>query len=387
MTGERETAQRIVAILGDSRAFDTYYVNDLYPRDSRYGYGETFAHLLGRSASRRSQDSYDVVHIPDHFRGGTVENNIIRLALTDPDVIVLCDGIWETLVHKDWFVEWATNKVRAHPTLGGETIDLSYSSRILADLFVAGELPVSPQKYAAKQRRIISYFRRRRRQCIWLSLTTPPRDHLNRLHYAGSYRCIPEWDECLSAVNEAMRPVIGRYGADWMDLDELVRAQGGYSAALIDQWHFSKRFHAAVAAELAVRLARLLRQTALARDHVSRDFLLPRSPCDMPLALYGPSDRVAQWRKANPEGRAVAIVSDGAAAEAVATLPFVALGDIAKLGVQCVVLTEGQETSAETEATLLERLPAETVLLYPSELGRLDNPAGADRAEHARLRP
>jgi hypothetical protein len=387
MTGGRETVQRVVAILGDSRAFDTYYVNDAYPSEARYGYDQTFAHLLGRSASQGTQDSCDVVHIPDHFRGGTVENNIIRLALADPDVVVLCDGIWETLVHKDWFVEWALNKVRAHPTLGGGTIDLSYSSRILADLFVAGELPVSPQKYAAKQRRIISYFRRRRRQCVWLSLTTPPRDHLDRLHYAGNYRCIPEWDECLRAVNDAMRPVVRRYGADWLDLDDLVRANGGYAAALIDQWHFSKRFHAAIAAELAGRLARLLRETPLAADHVSRDFLLARKPCNVPLALYGPSDRVTQWREANPEGRAVALLADDAVARNGISLPVAAVGDIAKLGVRCVVLTEGPETAAEVEASLLERLPPQTILLYPSELGRLDNPAGADRAEHARLRP
>ncbi|MCW5771389.1 MAG: hypothetical protein KIT16_07115 [Rhodospirillaceae bacterium] len=387
MTAEHESARRMVAVLGDSRAFDTYYVNESYPRHARYGYDKTFAHLLSRSASFAPSRNRDVVLIPDHFRGGTVESNIIRLALTDPDVVVLCDGIWETLVNKDWFLEWVAAKVRAPSATRDGAIDLTYSSEILAKLFVAGELPVAPQKYAAKQRRIISYFRRRRRQCIWLGLTTPPRDYLGRLHYAGNYRCIPEWDECLRAVNAAMRPVIRAYGAEWLDLDDLVQANGGYAAALIDQWHFSIQFHAAIASELEARLARLLGDSPISRDHVSRGFLLASAPGDTPLALYGRSDRVAQWRAANRAARSVAVLGAAESEPADADLPVVTVGEIGRLGISCIVLTEGPDTPAEEETSLLERLPAETILLYPSELGAIDNPVGSDREQHARLRP
>lgn len=377
----------VVAILGDSRVFDTYYVNDAYPEDARYGYDKTFPHRLRYDALRSPQPSYDVVHIPDHFRGRSVESNVIRLALTDPAVVVLCDGIWETLVHKDWFIEWATGKIRMHPTLGSGKLDLSYSSRILADLFIANELPVSPRKYAARQRRILSYFRRRRRQCVWLSLTTPPHGHLERLHYAGNYRCIPEWNECLQAVNDAMEPLIGAYGADWLDLEDLALAHGGHGQALIDQWHFSKSFHARIAGELARRIPRLLIDAALPKEHISRAFLLARSPGDTPMALYGPSKRVEAWRAANPDARAVAVLADSSPSTRIAGLPVVPIENSPSLAARCIVLTEGQDISSETEAALLARLPTECTLLYPTELQAIDNPAGSDRAEQGRLSP
>jgi hypothetical protein len=357
----------IVTILGDSRVFDTYFTNPSY--SERYGYDATFPHLLRKSALLNTETKYDVVHIPEHFRGGTVENNIIRLALTDPAVVVLCDGIWETLVHKDWFIEWAVGQIRAHPTHSTEPLDLSYSSQRLAELFVANKLTVSPQRYALKQRRIISYFRRRRRQCVWMSLPMPPREHLNRLHYAGNYRCIPEWDECLKAVNDAMAPIVSAYGATWLDLHDLVRKHGGFGNALLDQWHFSASFHSAIADELARVLPSLVQQSRIPADHASRKFLLSRDPGDEPLALYGSDAAVARWRTENPQARA----------------ETVSLANAANLSTRCVLALEPAALTPASEADLLAKLPRSSIILYPDELKALVNPVGADRAMHEKL--
>jgi len=374
----------LVAILGDSRVFDTYFTNAAYAE--RYGYDATFPHLLRGWALRKPAGGCDVVHIPDHFRGRTVENNIIRLALTDPAVVVLCDGIWETLVHKDWFIEWATNRTRAHATLGGDTLDLSYSSSRLADLFVANELAVSPRNYALKLQRIISYFRRRRRQCIWMSLPMPPRDHLDRLHYAGNYRCIPEWDECLKAINDAMAPIVSAYGAAWLDLHELVLSHGGFARALIDQWHFSRSFHSAIALELQRILPPMLAAAVLPADHVSRKFLLAREPGGEPLALYGSDAAIERWRTEKPDAAVEAILSDGDAGRRVCNIPAARLADASSLAARCIVLLDPSNTSAAMEATLLARLPSDRILLYPDELEAIVNPTGNDRAEHGSLR-
>jgi len=372
-----------VSILGDSRAFDTYYTNPSYRE--RYGYGATFPHLLQRQALQCSQPTYDVVHIPEHFRGGTVENNILRLALTDPTVVVLCDGIWETLVHKDWFIEWANEQIRSHSTHSPETLDLSYSSRRLAELFVANKLSVSPAKYAVKQHRIISYFRRRRRQCVWMSLPMPPREHLNRLHYAGNYRCIPEWDECLKAINGAMAPIVSAYGATWFDLQDLVLNHGGFGKALIDQWHFSASFHAGIAAELGRLLPSLIAQNHVSADHVSRKFLLSREPEEEPLALYGSDSVVARWRDENPDASIDAILVDSPSSRDALDISMLPLAEAATISTRCILALEPEKLTPAVESKLLATLPPNTIILYPDELKPLANPAANDRAVHGKL--
>lgn len=378
------SANPIVTILGDSRVFDTYYINEAYSEG--YGYDATFPHLLRKQALQAGPGGFDIVHIPDHFRGGTIDNNNIRLALTDPAVVVLCDGIWETLVHKESFIAWATDRIRKHATHSADALELSYSSRRLADLFIANELPLSPRRYAERQRRIISYFRRRRRQCIWMSLPMPPRSHLDRLHYVGNYRCIPEWDECLKAVNDAMAPVVSRHGAVWLDLDALVGAQGGFGKALIDQWHFSRSFHAAIAAELARILPALLADNPLGADHVSRRFLLAHAPAEEPLALYGPAAAVEQWRSENPRARVEAVIAEGAGGEIVGDAPAVSLAAVSGLAARCIVAVAPEAMTPAAECDLLTRLPRDCILLYPGELGVIVNPTSAERAKFEQLR-
>jgi hypothetical protein len=353
-------AETVVTILGDSRVFDTYYTNDSY--QERYGYNATFPFLLAKEVCRNGGDQ-DVVHIPEHFRGGTIENNIIRLALTDPTLVVLCDGIWETLVNEHWLID-------------GQRIDLKSNSRLLADRFIANEFAVSPRSYAEKQRRLISYFRRRRRQCVWMSLPMPPRTHLDRLHYAGNLRCIPEWDECLAAVNDAVRPIVSAYRATFLDLHELALSTGGFGQALIDQWHFSKAFHVAIAKALYA-IVDGEAHSALPVSHASRRFMLPRRLDNESVCVIGTPQRISSWRAENAVA-SIEAVSEGFDGDG--------LDRVARSASPCVVLVDGPELAPEVEAALLIRIPDDKILLYPAELGPIHNPVGADKAQHSVLR-
>ena len=177
------SARQVVAVLGDSRAFDTYYTSDAYK--IRYGYDSTFPHIWRAAALADAQSGYDVVHIPDHFRGGTVQNNIVRLALTDPAVVVLLDGIWETLINKGHFIAYAEQNA----------LDEPFSHAGLVDLFKANRLSVSPQAFAERTRTLVSYFRRRRRQVIHMTLPVPPKAYIGSTYHAGGYKPLDDWDE------------------------------------------------------------------------------------------------------------------------------------------------------------------------------------------------
>lgn len=357
----------LVSVLGDSRAFETYYANADYPPEALYGCDRTFPHLLRAAALRRSTPAWDVALVPDHFRGGSVESNCIRLGLGDPATCVLLDGIWETLLNKRHFLEWAEAELRRHELRSDEALDLGFSSRRLADLFVAGALSVSPARYAARQQQLISYFRRRRRTVIWMSLPIPPPDHLGGLHYAGRYQCLPEWGECLAAVNAAVRPVAEAFGADVFDTHALMQAEGGAAACLIDQWHFSSAFHAAVARALDVLLERRLTDDPLPGGHISHRYMLARLPDRAPLTLVGDEDQARAWREAHPEADVAAVAR---AADATVDTPL-------------AVLLEPAGSREETAAALLRRLDRASILLYPEELEPLRNPAGADRQDFA----
>jgi hypothetical protein len=379
-----QAAKQFITILGDSRAFDTYYTNSSYKE--RYGYDATFPFLFRREALLASSAQFDVIHSPDHFRGGTVENNIVRLALTDPSLVILCDGIWETLVHKEWFIAWVVDRIRKQPTHSAESLDLSYSSRRLADLFIGNELTISPHAYAEKQRRIISYFRRRRRQVIWLSLPMPPRSHFGRLHFAGNYLCIPEWEECLDAINNAMQPLILTYKAIWLDLHQMVAKHGGFEKALIDQWHFSRSFHSAIAQELMHVSQLALSEQYLPSDHISRRFLLSRPLSDESIVLYGSAAAIESWIAQNRNATVEAVLLIDSSAPRVAGPSAVHIDRSATLTSRCLLVVEPTRMTPAEECDLLARLSRDWVVLYPEELGSIVNPSIAERAEFTRLR-
>jgi len=316
-----------VTILGDSRVFDTYFTGPGYR--VRYGYDASFPHLWRKAVLQDPAAGYDVVHIPDHFRGGTVQNNIIRLALTNPSIVVLVDGIWDSLINKGHFLQFAEEQVRAFSRTQTEPLDLRYSPTTLVDLFKNNRLSVSPQAFAHRIQQLVSYFRRRRRQVILCSLPVPPKSYVGSTYHAGNYSPIDGWDECLRALNSAIRPIAEAYDARYLDLTALMEDAGGPAASFIDQWHFSPAFHARLADELD-RICRAELEHAIGPDHVSHRFML------------GP-----------------------------------VAGDIPRT----VQVLEGY---SDSETKTLSAAPKEDILVYKSEIETINNPRGNDRAEFER---
>lgn len=363
-----ETRCANVAILGDSRAFDTYYTNDRY--EERYGYDSTFPFLLRHMVTADPQLPFEVIHIPDHFRAGTAENNIIRLALLNPAVVVLLDGIWETLIGKEHFVEYATRRIKAHDFRSADEIALRVSGQALVDLYLAGELSVSPSGYAEKQRRLISYFRRRRRQCVWLTLPVPDAAHFDRLHFAGDYRCLPNWGRCLAGINDAVAPMIESYGGHVIDLDRLMAEHGGSGRSLIDQWHFTRSFHATIARCLAewLRAARPVMPAA----HASNRHMLAGPVRRESVVLCGAKDAAAAWTAANRNVTVETVVAmQDSECEKITSCAQSSI----------VVLLEEGVARVGTETRLLRTLSEDKIILYPEELARIVNPPGDRRAE------
>ncbi len=313
-----------VSVLGDSRVFDTYFTGDNYA--VRYGYDSTFPHLWRKAVLTGDRPTYDVVHIPDHFRGGTVQNNIVRLALTDPSIVVVVDGIWETLINKRHFLDYVERKVRGQENGSGTERRFEYSSRKLVDLFIANELSVSPRAFAERSRRLVSYFRRRRRDVVWLTLPVVPKHYVGATFHAGDYRPIEHWDECLAAINAAVLPVMESYGCTVLDLTGQMMAFGGPERALIDQWHFSPEFHAHLA-DVLDPLCRSLIEHGQSGDHVSHRYMLG--------------------------------------------------GRVGKID-EHVVIHKGD---VDDEVRVLNELPQSAILVYTTEIETVDNPRGNDRAE------
>ncbi|MHB1218275.1 MAG: hypothetical protein ACYC1L_08780 [Alphaproteobacteria bacterium] len=377
MTAISPTAERRptnIAILGDSRAFDTYYTNDRY--EERYGYDSTFPFLLRQLVTADSSLPFEIIHIPDHFRAGSIASNIIRLALLDPAAVILLDGIWETLVGKEHLVEYATCRIRAHDLRSAEEIILRIGGQATVELFLSGELSISPASYVEKQRQLVSYFRRRRRQCAWLTLPIPDSSHFERLHFAGNYRCLPDWERCLAGINKAVTPMVEAYGGRIIDLDRLMTEHGGTARSLIDQWHFTRSFHSAVANHLAEWLHTA--NPMLPAAHVSNRYMMAGPIQNEPVLLCGAKNLASVWSSANP----------GVSVEAVFEAHDLAGEDAASQATSSIVilLEENAHARIEAETRLLKILNEKKIILYPEELGGIINPLGNRRAEQG-LRP
>lgn len=365
--------EKIVAILGDSRAFDTYYLNPYY--EAGYGYDKTFPHVLCKSMAA---SDVDVVHIPDHFRGGNVENNIIRLSLTNPCVVVLLNGIWETLVNKKMFLDYAAERIKAFETRGGEILTLTYSSRVLADLFKAGELSHSPRRYVERERRLISYFRRRGRQVVVMNLPVPDENHLNRVHYAGNYRCIREWGECLEALNAGLGPVAEEYGAVLADTNQWMREHGGPAQSLIDQWHFSVSFHQAVAGRLQDIIAGSIDEHRLPDEHVSHEYMVPGKTLGEPVLVCGTGSFASEWIRSHPTIRVEAVIDEGPGREHFQSIPVIMKEDVKDANARILVPAVEQEARGSLETGLLRTLPRDKIIVYPEETEGVFNPLTGD---------
>jgi len=295
-----------VTILGDSRAFDTYYLNDQY--DQHYGYDKTFPFLLRAALLRDPDADIDLVHIPDHFRGGTKENNILRIALTNPMLVYLIDGIWETLLNKDHFAEYAGKAIEAHSLRSTEPLRLELSHEGLARLFEDDKLSASPGGYARKIRAIASYFCRRRRVCVWMNLIKPDPSYRDGIHYAGNYKRSPVWNDILDSVNRRVATELTGLGAQIIDLHGLMEQVGGEEAALLDQWHFIAEFHGLIAAELGREIRQRGSDFILADDHVSHRHMLPNADSGDGIIAY--CNNSAAWLAGNHRRGAEGMAED-----------------------------------------------------------------------------
>lgn len=353
-----------IAILGDSRVFDTYFVNERYGT-VRYGYHRTFPHLLRAALLCRDRPVADVVHIPDHFRGSTIENNIIRLALTDPSVVVLVDGIWESLLTRRQFFDFLKMQVDTVDWHGGEKISLDFSSSRVVDLFLEGHFDVSPDNYAKRIGRIISFFRRRGRHVIWANLPIVPAEHKGREHFAGDYMCIPDWARVLNGLNTAVSQIVSAYGAQVLDLDNLMAKSGGPAECLIDQWHFSEKFHLAISQELERCLLELLSGSQISGTYP----IMPGELVAGAIAVDGDAEDVHRLKTANPELEIVGKFSS----------------DTPLPQVSAVVVASQEHHKREARVVeLLKRAPS-VPILFPEELTGFVNPANGDRAQHGNL--
>lgn len=348
-----------VAVLGDSRVFDTYYATDDYAGRT-YGYDKTFPHQLQRRLAARTGAVFDCVHIPDHFRGRTVQNNILRLALIDPDCVVLCDGIWESLVSKKHVAEYFEQIGEVAP---------EYSDRLATELFLANKLSLSPASYSARVARIASWFKRRRRAVIWLTTPVPPADHMGGLHFAGNYRPFDGWHACLRALNASTGVAIGELGGTILDVDLLMADFGGASAALIDQWHFSAGFHS----RLAEELERTIREfDGVAADCVSRRTIVQGPAKGVLFGLIGSEHERRAFREQHTGAKIVAECDAGA-------------DHVLRTDAAWIILSPERDRD-ELVKRLSSRAESTTVLLFLEELESLDNPAVADRSAFGSLK-
>ncbi len=345
----------VVAVLTDSRGFDTYFLNDRY--EAWYGADKTFACRLGRRLLLERAPPTDTVHLPDHFRSGTVENNLLRLGLCDPRYVVLCDGIWETLLNRERLIDYVAEQIRDAALGDAEPLCLEVSHQAITRLFLADKMAISPTGYAEQVGRIVSYFVRRRREVCWLSLLVPSPGHKDGVHYAGDYKCPPEWARCLEAVNRSVAEMLALWDATYVDLQTLMAASGGESVCLLDQWHFTETFHQRVADRLFELVTAELDATTLPRDHASHAVIVPGKTGGGPLAVVG--------------GAADAWCRD---TESRFDAHPVSPGDAARLEAATILLLEPVEQRDVTARALLAKCPHGTIVVYPEEIDGIDNP-------------
>lgn len=353
------------AVLGDSRVFDTYYATPDYG-DNVYGYHQTFPHILQRRLLNDDKNSYDCVHIPDHFRGRTVENNILRLALTDPDVVVLCDGIWETLISKKHILQYVENRLSNSGPLRDPRLPDQDVDNTLVTLYKAGELALSPNTYADRIARIVSWFARRRRNVIWLTTPIPPIDHLGGIHFAGNYEPFRGWHECLDVLNRTTVRHLENLPCHILDLHKLMTAHGGASCCLIDQWHFSAAFHEQIAQHLYDIIKDI---TPIPNDHISRKSMLPGGPHDIPLILVGEQQARTSFLSVHPN----------ISPKAETTLEELQKSSHNQNEPTAFLCVSTNLTDDSFNA-LIRGLPSQQIALLPEDITNLQNPAVADRS-------
>ena len=327
-------------VLADSRGLDTYYINDAYAQG--YGIDRVFGYRIDGALRTQGIGNVQSVLIPDHFRGGTIEGNITRIALCRPKWVILCDGIWETLLNREKYL----TEAQGAGLLKDATLESMNTNRrdefgaILNRLYFEDRLSISPAKYGRKLDTLIGYFARRRCRVMWLSLLVPPETHRNGVHAAGAYRPLPFWQDRLRAINEEARTVLDRWGGLYVDLNEGVAHVPSLDHALIDQWHFSDAFHGIVADQIAGHIRHDLTEAASPHSSWDPDCMTPPGRGRATTAVAGIAD----------------LTGDDA-------------GTMIKPG-EAVILKNASGDRDAAARAILDRFSAVAAVLYPEECGQ-----------------
>ena len=125
-------------------------------------------------------------------------------------------------------------------------------------------------------------------------------------YHAGDHRPNANWDECLSAANEAMFPIVEAYGGVVLDMTAEMNAVGFTDDAFIDQWHFSATIGLHLAKVLHQQV-RLLLPTAPGADHISHSYMLgsPDNPKSRDVIPYEGEPAYTNWACSRASHRSI----------------------------------------------------------------------------------
>jgi len=279
----------------------------------------------------------------------------------------LCTGIYDVHLNKKLFKEYAIRKIDEHQTRTGLTLELRYNSRILFELYKDNQLANSPRCFFNKITKIVSYLKRRRRQCIIMNFPVPDPDYLAQVYHCGNYKCIPEWGECLQILNSGLVQIAAEYGCQLCDLDRLMRENGGPWRCLIDLWHFSEHFNLVIARELERLIVAASQHATLPADHLSRKALVTYRYDGEPLLAYGTGEFASRWLLAHPRVRVAALADRKPEVEFFHSLPVISEEKIESHSSDLLLLLLEEEERLAVEKRLLPRIGQQKIILYPEE--------------------
>lgn len=201
-----------------------------------------------------------------------------------------------------------------------------------------------------------------------MKLVVPDLSHLNRVHFAGNYRCIPEWDLCLRTLNQGLDALAEKYRVSTFDTHELVMMNGGFGRNLIDQWHFSSSFHSVLADHLESTLLDRLPLVDLPPHHISHRYMLYRELGKESVVIYGTGSFGRDWLRNHPKTKVEAVVETRPEKQFFHSIPVASVSDLAKMKSKVILLALPEAEREAAEIYLLKQTPADKIILYPEEL-------------------
>jgi len=201
-----------------------------------------------------------------------------------------------------------------------------------------------------------------------MNLVVPDMDHLNRVHFAGNYRCILEWDTCLRALNAGLEDIALSYETIYADIHSLVLENGGFQICLIDQWHFSPSFHVALSKYFEMLIEHKMDLFRMEPCHYSCKYILNKDPDDEEIVIFGTGRVSREWIKKHPKVKIEAVIDDTDRKESFQSIPVINVPDASKMRSGVVLIAVEESERESVEVSLLREIPDQKILLYPEEL-------------------